>query len=175
MTNIDIKQIIREELHKQLNKKNKLNSCSKDLYDSVKLVEELKNKKSSKLPMAQKTLVIAEGNIREFFEEDEYFSYLDNVPDELNFDSDDMSMDDNGDTYDTLLSIMECAKDMYMKIDIDTEVNEWLSSKIHEAEVSLRMACEYLNQEFSHARDEENLELSDEYIATDDLDDESDI
>lgn len=157
----EIKQMIREALKKELiknAKQQRITEAAKDFYDSVQLVKELKRSGSSKLPKAMSLAKIAQERLHESIEDDVAAVISIVEP------SDEGMVVDNSPVYDSLLSAIASAKKLYMNINIDTEVNDWVIQQVIDAERSLRAACEYFNQQEAHTAAVEDREATVDYI-----------
>lgn len=167
-----IQQMVGEEMNKQIARGMRAEILSeniKNVYDANELVKQFTKENPSKLPRAMAALRLAESKLNEFFEnecEQEYGS------EEMNYDQIEV---DNSPLYDSLLCIMECSKELYMNIDIDTEIDSMVVSKIQQAEALIRTASGMFKMASAEANELENDELSDDYIESgDEYDDEED-
>lgn len=154
-TKEDIMKTVRTEIATNLRKrkaKNALHEVVESLYDAVTLKELLQTKKSPKLPVADRLIRITENKVVRALNEFDDVAMdtfpSDGVSTETNIDT-----VDNSDVYDSLVNIMECAKQLYMNIDIDAPVNTWLVEKIEAAEINIRTASEYMGAAIRHDQD----------------------
>lgn len=176
-----VKQMVKDEMTKQIARTMRadiLTENVKNVYDANKLVRQFAKDNSPLLTKAKKTLKLAESRLNEFFEEEWELEY---GPEEM----DDMGHGelghgelghgeleggfeeaevDNSPLYDSLLCLMECSKELYMNIDLDSDVDPMVVSKIQQAEALIRTASEMYKLASSEAEESENEALSGAYI-----------
>lgn len=162
-----VKEMVKEEMSKQIARGMRAEILSenvKNVYEANKLVKQFTKENSPKLEKAKKALKLAESKLNEFFEEEWEIEY---GPEEMEIDGESIEVD-NSPLYDSLLCIMECSKELYMNIDMDTEIDPMVVSKIQQAEALIRTASEMFKMASTEAKELENDELSDEYIESGD-------
>lgn len=163
MSNIKdtINKMVKESVRKELvnhAKQKRIDEAAKDFYDSIELIKELKQKSPEKLPKAVSISKIAEEKLQDFIDDDIAAIVT------LDTHCEDGEIIDNNPIYDSLNSAIDSAKKLYMKINIDTEVNDWIVQQVIEAERSLRAACEYFKQQEAHQDAIEDREATIDYI-----------
>lgn len=173
-----VKDMVKEEMNKQMVRTMRsgiLTENVKNVYDATKLVRKFTKEETHKLPLAKTVLKLAEAKLNEFYEEEWEMEYGgDEFEGEIEG-GEEMIEVDNSPLYDSLLCIMDCAKELYMNVDMDSEVDPMVVSRIQQAEAAMRTACEAYKLATQEMEDQENSELSDEYISQDDDDFDGDM
>lgn len=178
-----VKQMVKDEMTKQIARTMRadiLTENVKNVYDANKLVRQFAKDNSPLLPKAKKTLKLAESKLNEFFEEEWELEYGPEESDDMEsvghgelshgeldgeFEEDET---DNSPLYDSLLCLMECSKELYMNIDLDSDVDPMIVSKIQQAEALIRTAAEMFKLASSEAEESDNEALSNAYIESGD-------
>lgn len=157
----DLKQFILNEIDTNVKKeiaKNKIKESSKNLYNAVTLVSELKKKgaKPEKMSIAENLVVVAEKRLV-----DDYDSY-DEADGGCNCEN------GEGEMFKAqLLSIMANAQKLYHMVDESDELEDWVQSKITIAEDYLKAVYGYM----TYQNGGDDMEMDDDWDDEDYWDD----
>lgn len=165
-----INHMIKEEINKQIFEKlnsNLFTELVENVYNANMLVTQLSEKNSPTLYRATKSLRLAETKLHEFFENERDLNIGSKT--DINV-SGEVIEPDNSHIYDSLLCVMDCAKELYMNINIDDTVNTMVITKIQQAEELIRLAAEVYKISSIEKQKIEDEELSNTYIVSGDDD-----